>query len=230
MPVIRADDGIEVDRRQRRPTREQERDPCAAHAPGRETEGIATRSVAPLQVVDGDHQRAIARHRPKHIGDGHADQAGIRRFAPAAVAALAAAERGVQGAAPWRCQRTNGGFGGRIVEQGSQDDEREVALGFAGSPGEDSVAAFLGPADAIDPQRRLPDARLALDEQHRRPRGLEPLPDPRPLLVATDDLGVALTRDPGFPWFHGCLRPRLPRSSDRPASNQGYHDEDVGPE
>ena len=234
--VVRTDHRRHIGRGHRGPPRVQERDGRGSHPPRGECEGVAARSVAPLDVVDGDEERAIPRQHAHHVRDRDADQAGVDPFRRSGLV-LAATQGGIERPAPWRDQGADRGLGGRIIEQRLQHDERELALRLARTPGEDAVASRFGPGDGIGPQRRLPDPGLAFDEQHRGSGRLEPLGDPRPLLVAADHLRVAadelrlvLTRLPGFPWFHGCLRPRLPRSSERPASNQGYHDEDVGPE
>ena len=80
------------------------------------------------------------------------------------------------------------------VEQVDQRGEREPRLGAASSRREHAQPALPGRADARLPEQRLPDSRLARENERARPvRGSEELVQQRELRLAADEV-IALLR------------------------------------
>ena len=120
-------------------------------------------------------RRTSSAARPSRAGSGARPPASARP-----VACSSARRR-----AGWRSSRT----GSRsLSQQPDQRPERQGALGAAGPPGEDPVAAALGGCHRERPQRALADPGLAVDRQDARTRSAEDLVDRRALRVPPDDL------------------------------------------
>ena len=156
--------------RQLRGTREQpqaadQRHRHVAQAAAQRAQGQEAGRVGPLQVIQGDHQRALEGQRLDQVTEGvdglelQARVAAHRDRAPVA-------EVGGQQLGDGPPTRVRGRAGAR--ERVGQDPERPGPLQLLGSPAHDLEPAGPGVVQGLGKQPGLADAGLPLDEHDRR--------------------------------------------------------------
>jgi hypothetical protein len=122
-----------------------EADRFSGQPPGGKRERIVARAVHPLEVVDADQDGPGGSEDPQHVGDREADQAGIR----GAPRGVGPAERDLQRTVARGRQVVKYGEHRRHVEQRGEYGERDVALGGAGPPRHQPVAAAGRPVQRV---------------------------------------------------------------------------------
>ena len=164
------------------PAGQHEGDRFRAQAPGSEGQRPGGRRIAPLDVVEPDHDRPFGRQRPDQVEQGEADEARVGWPALQVPAPEGQLERLPAG----RTERQDGRVA-NAVEQAHERPERELSLGGARSPGDGALAPGAGDLQGEGPQGRLADAGLALDEEGGGARCGQGTLDGRPLIVPPDD-------------------------------------------
>ena len=217
---LTADDRVGLVRRQLVSVGEDEGHRHAAHVVAPRMRSRPDSVHHPLQVVDGDHQRSLARHGPEEVVTATPiGPASIGSVAPWPVGSSSrprAASRARRLGAP----ALDRGIDGRTSNSARRTTNTRSR---SASPARqhDPVAALIRAPEA-KPTGSTFRCRLPFEDQHRPGTSPRSTPILDQLLVAADGLGVALTPNVDFrvPRY---LRPRLSRSSERPASNHGYH-------
>ena len=157
--------------RRRRPgrLREQEADGLAVETARGEGERLGRGGIEPLEVVHGDDQRPAARERPQHVEQPERDRARLGRRRRSG--GRAAARRRARAAAA-RAERRRRP---RRRPRAGRSARRRRAAPRRRSRGRTAPAAPL--ARGVDrrlPERRLADARLALEHERGRTAGASP--------------------------------------------------------
>ena len=139
-----------------------------AEPPQSEGEHARRGRVKPLNVVHRYDHRLLQAEQLQHVANGDTDRA----LVDAVARCVPSEHRNLEGAAPGRGQCRQ-----RLVddafEQITEAGVREAALGLDRPCRENPRTALLPLLDAREPQRRLADARLALEhERNRRLRHL----------------------------------------------------------
>ena len=142
---------------------EHERHVAAVETPGREGERIAGGRVQPLEVVDGDQQRALGRERAKRVPESERDRAVVGRC----FVRFRAQERHLQCVELGRRQPLQPP---KVdpVEQVDQGGKGQLRLCPAGPGRHDPHRALARGAERSLPQRRLPDPGLAREHERTR--------------------------------------------------------------
>jgi hypothetical protein len=164
------------------PDRCQDADRLDREAPQREPEHPRRRGVHPLQVIDGDKDRAALGEQPEHGQERHRHGALVGRSAGWLPPQCGECERSLL--RPGQLRQ-------RLVDHGVQ----QIAQGGVGQPGlrrarparqHDVFTPGCG-ADALQPDRGLADAGVAFDQQSCRAgrRGSQEPSDGGELLLAT---------------------------------------------
>ena len=158
----------------------------------RELDRAGRRRVEPLDVVHGDGDRAGFADQLQRVAHRDRDGAGVDRIARGLVPQSGYLER-----APPRRQELGQRLLEDAFEQVAQPGVRERPLRLGGSRREDAQAPLARLLDCGEPERRLPDPRLAFQQERARcaPRLVEELGDGSELPLPGDDLQCHLTRD-----------------------------------
>ncbi len=173
-------------------SREQDDDRSRFEPSQRELDRAGRRRVEPLDVVDRDGDRAGFADQLQHVAHRDRDGAGVDRIARGIVPQSGDLER-----APPRRQE----LGQRLLENGfeqvAQPGVRERPLRLGRSRREDAQAPLARLLDCGEPERRLPDPRLAFQQERARrgPRLVEERGHGGELLLSGDDLECHLSRD-----------------------------------
>jgi len=128
-----------------------------------ESERACRRRVHPLHVIERDKDRLVLGQTPQESPQRGADCPQLRslsfRFLEKERDPKRATLRRRQGAELLV----------RASEKVAKGRERQLSLGSSGTRLEDAETAVAGALDDRSPERRLPDSRLALEEQHAIP-------------------------------------------------------------
>ena len=139
--------------------------------------------VEPLDVVDRQDEPTRPAQRPQRAEHGCRHRSGIHR--------------GVGGRSAQECHLQGGGLGRRQAVEGLVHHRRQqIAQGGEGQPclrqrraGDENPRVTLGRCGGrLAPQRRLADARLALQHERREPLARREGPDQGEFVLAPDDL------------------------------------------
>ena len=125
--------------------------------------------------VDGDEQRPVGGKRPQHVEEAERDRPRLRRAAAGTARSSATSSRPLRRGEPRERAFAD------VLEQVGQPGERELRLGAARARGEDAQASASRRLDRSLPERRLPDPRLAFEDEDGRAIGArrrEPLDRP----------------------------------------------------
>jgi hypothetical protein len=176
---------------------EPERQVLAAHRPagqkqaeprrqpaGSECERSLGGRVEPLHVVDGDEYRAALRERSEHP-----DEAGRDRPRVGALVRLAPQQRRRERPLLHGRQRT-AAILEHVADEIGERGEREPSLALGRPRPQHTQSSRLGKPDRFQPDGRLTDPRLSLDDKRGRlvREGREEPLDRRELRVAPDNL------------------------------------------
>jgi hypothetical protein len=153
-----------------KPQRQQDRGGrLASHEGGDQLDRGA---VAPVQVVQHEHQRVGVRNQPEQLAHGAMSAVALVR--DGARRAVAAPQRGQQLPQLGAQLRGPGGvlvevLGGHVSVEGVHPDaERQLPLELGGRSGQHDVPPALGPVAQLAEQARLADTGFALDRDTAR--------------------------------------------------------------
>ena len=144
-------------------TGEQEEDRPLVHPPQRERECARRGRVEPLVVVDREDNRPLGSENLQRAPDRDAERARIE-----VVSILLDEERDLQRMAPGRRQRRQHALE-NALEQVAEAGVGQPPLRFSRPRHEDAEPSFTRSLDPGEPERRLPDACLALEHERQRP-------------------------------------------------------------
>ncbi len=165
-------------------TGEQKRDGFVPQPPGGVLDHGQRRRVEPLEIVDRDKERLMARQRAEPAEEGRRDPARVRRRG----AGLAEQESDLE-RPRLRRRKLWHEIARRLAEQIAKACERQIRFALRRPRLEHTEAVAPGKLDAVSPDRALADSRLTLEQ--KRPGQvigrLEECRDERELLVASDD-------------------------------------------
>ena len=170
------------------PPRHEQREP-GRQPPRREREGLLRRRVEPLDVVDRQQHGAPRRER---VQDG--DQRGRGRSRVRRLVRLSEQERRFERAPLQRRQLAL-----RLLERGADEvgdrRVRELRLALRRARLQHAETARIGSPHRLEPERRLADPRLAVEDERGRTfgRAVEEAPGCGELLLAADDRGLHAT-------------------------------------
>ena len=187
---------IEVERNSARvggPLRDEESNALIRETPGGKAEDALARRVEPLEIVDGDEDRARACERAQCAKECNGHRAGLRRPA----LGLDDQERDFERPTLRRRQQRAHVLQKRI-EEISDAGERKLRLGLGGTGDEEPKRAFAASLDARLPEGRLADPGLARQDDPGRPvpvRNRREERDDRVFLLVPSDDGCA---HPGY--------------------------------
>jgi len=166
--------------------------------PERERERALRGAIEPLDIVDGDEGRLVGREYLERASNGDAEGARIDRRRR-----LLDQKRDLEGS-PSRRRQLREHVLERRLEEIAEPCKRQPALGFGGTGRENTKRSCACRVDRCAPERRLPDARLALEHdraRHRELRRTEKPVQPLELCLASDDLACHRRNDGGKrPW------------------------------
>jgi hypothetical protein len=140
----------------------------AAGAPSRLSAALCASSVTPSSsssIVDGDQNRLALAEKLEHLAHRHHKCAVIDGVAWRFLQKQRKLE-----CAPSRCRQCRQHVVEHVLEQVAEANVREAAFGFGRSRREDAQPSPAGMLDACKPERRLSDARVALDHERSRSR------------------------------------------------------------
>ena len=165
--------------------RGQKRDRLRTQSPQRRVEHRRGGRIEPLQVVQREHNRLLARQGAEDVDECEADRPRFRRRA----VRVGEQQRNLQRTPARRCELVCDVSEDR-ADQVRQPGEREPGFRLDTAMGQNPRAALPGVLDARLPQERLADPRLAGDNERGRPRrrGVQERVQLAELLVTTDDL------------------------------------------
>jgi hypothetical protein len=149
-----------------------------------ERERSSAGDIGPLNIIDRDDDRPLGRQDPQDVGHGQSDEGGIR----GPRSGLDATQRRLEGAASGLGEPPEKRGIGRLIEQGDQCGEGEVALGDACAPRQHVTTALRRPVDGVRPEGALADAGLAVDQQRGGTIPLKPPFDRTAFGFAADHL------------------------------------------
>jgi hypothetical protein len=146
-------------------TGEQQEDRLLAHPPQGKRQHARRGRIEPLEVVDSEHERGLRSQNVQRAPDGHAECARIR-----AIGGILDEERHFERAAPRRRQRRQHTLE-RVLEEVAEAGVGKASLHLRRLRQENPESPRARGVDARTPERRLPDPRLALEQECRRSRG-----------------------------------------------------------
>ena len=145
------------------PAGEEDADVVLGQSPQRKGERARRRRIQPLHVVDRDEERLAVGEQLQRRADGHGKGAEVDRLLR-----VVPQEQGDLERAPPRCRQLGQHVGERVLEQVSQPGMGDSELDLGGPGGEDAQPALPRRLDTGEPERRLPDPGLALQDERRR--------------------------------------------------------------
>ena len=145
------------------PPGEQQSHALAGHTSQREHKRARRGRVEPLDVVDGEHDRRLCGERLQGVRTATASVRGSTGSFESLVQEQRHLER-----APSRCRQGGQNLVEHALEEVTEHDVRERALGLGRARREDAETLLVRFLDPRTPKRGLPDPRLALE--HERPR------------------------------------------------------------
>ena len=152
------------------PAGEKQPDVLALQAPQRELQGGSRRSVQPLDIVDREQDRLTLGEQVQRATDGHGQRSEVDRRARL----LAEQQRGLERTPTGRFELVDH-FPEYVFEQVSQPGVFDPQLDLGGARRQDAKPAVSRSLDTGEPDRRLPDPRLALQDQPRHARAGRPV-------------------------------------------------------
>ena len=167
---------------------EQDENPIHAEASQGKRKRARRRPIEPLDVVDGDQNRLSFTESVQHVPHGDGECAVVdgifRRLL---------AEHGDLECAPPRRRQRGQRLLDDVLEEVAQTNVGKVALSLGRSRRENPQACRARVLDARKPERRLPDARLALQHECGRPRvrSVDESVDRSKFLFPADDLQLS---------------------------------------
>ena len=145
------------------PPGQQQSHALAGHTSQREHKRARRGRVEPLDVVDGEHDRRLCGERLQGCPNRHGERARVDRLFESIVHEQRHFER-----LPSRCRQGGQNLLEHALEEVTEHDVRERALGLGRARREDAETLLVRFFDRRTPKRGLPDPRLALE--HERPR------------------------------------------------------------
>ena len=146
-------------------TGEQQEDRPIAQPPQREGERARRGRIEPLDVVDREDNRPLGSENLERTPNRDTERARVE-----AVRIFLDEECHLERVAPGRRQRRQHVLE-HVLEQVAEAGVCQPSFRFSRPRNEDTEASFAGRLDTRKPQRRLPDARLALEHERRRSVG-----------------------------------------------------------
>jgi hypothetical protein len=182
-------------------TSEQKANVLVAESAQREGERTRRRGVEPLDVVHPENDGPIRCEQPNGGANRHGERARIRRVPSGSLHEERDLER-----ASLRSRQLGQNVLENVFEQISQPGVSEPTLGLGRPRRKDAQSPLAGRLDACEPERRLPDARLALEHECRRPsrRSVEEGVECVEFLLPADDARTRVC--PGFRFEFHCFQ------------------------